>query len=206
MPEKSLPFFREKKTKQPNQPDPLSPQNSQAIYSSGPNLVLQEEILPSNYFYIDKFFKFFRKTSFFIVILFGAMLIVNSILNLKLQSQRKIINQLADEVGSYSLVEKQAIDVDKKIKFYENTLSQRYVLGDKAHVIFSNLNSTAVLNAISIAPEKFTMVVEVATPLDFAKLVTKYLESARIASITIHSADLVANKNIFKVSLEGTYK
>jgi len=134
------------------------------------------------------------------------MLIVNSVLNLKLQSQRKMINQLADEVGSYSLVVKQAIDIDKKIKFYENTLIQRYVLGDKAHIIFSNLDPTTALSAILITPEKFTMIVEVATPLDFARLVTKYLESDRIASVTIHSADLLANKNVFKVSLEGTYK
>lgn len=203
MPEKSPPFFR---GKQPDRSNQLSPQSSSQIYSSGPNLILQEEVLPSNYFYIDKLFKTFRDVSYYFVVIFGLMLIANFVLNLKLESQRKMINQLADEVGQYTLIEKQAIDVDRKTKFYQKTLIQRYVLGDKARVIFSGLNPAIALNAMSITPEKFTMTIEVATPMHFAKIINTYLESDRIASITLRSADLVVNRNVYKVMLEGTYK
>jgi hypothetical protein len=206
MPEKSLPFFREPQQNLPNQLDPLSPQSSQTVYGSGPNLISEEEILPPNFFYIDKAFKFFRKASFFIVIVFGLMLMANFVLNLKLEAQRKMTNQLADEVGRYTLIQKNAADVDKKTQFYQNTLSQRYILGDKTKVIFSNLDPSTVLTTVSITPEKFSMTIEVATPLDFAKLVARYLESDRIASVTLRSADLIANRNVFKVSMEGTYK
>lgn len=201
--EKSLPFFRET---QPNQPKQLGPQSSSQIYSSGPNLLLQEEVLPVNYFYTDKFLKTFRQMSFFITILFGLMLTANFVLNLKLESQRKMINQLADEVGQYTLVEKQAIDVARKTKFYENTLSQRYILGDKSRIIFSSLDPSVVLKTTSIAPEKFTMTIEVATPVSFAKLINTYLESDRIASITLRSADLRTTRNVYEVTFEGTYK
>jgi hypothetical protein len=208
MQEKSLPFFR---TKQPNQqdqqqPDPLNPISSQSVYGTGPNLISQEELLPPNLFYIDKAFKFFRSASFFIVITFGIMLAANFVVNLKLESQRKMINQLADEVGRYTLVEKQATEIKKRTDFYESTLSKRHLLGDKAQTIFLNIDPTTSLNTISITPEKFTMTIEVLSPLDFAKLVSRYLESGRIASITLRSADLLANKNVFKIVLEGTYK
>ena len=91
MQEKSPPFFRQKQEKshqnQQNQPN-----------NTGPNFVLQNEIVPIEYFYYDKFAKFFQKIALLISLVFLALLFVNIYLTLRLESERLMLVPLADQV------------------------------------------------------------------------------------------------------------
>jgi hypothetical protein len=197
MPEKFPPFFRQ---------SPANQESNQTVYGTGPNLVSQEETHPARFYYFKILVNLFKKLSFFITVLFGLMLLMNIYYNLRLEGQRKILNQLANEVGRYTDINAEARDIDKKTIFYQKTLSQRNILGDKAETIFSGINERINLTDMVITLEKFDMTIEVKSPFDFADLMAKYLQSKNIGSISIQSADLNRTKGVFKVVLSGTYK
>lgn len=203
MPEKSLPFYRSSQQKQSN---PQEQPSNQAIFNIGTNLVFQDETLPANFQSMVFLTGLFKKLIFLTIVVFGLMLMANVYLNLKLESQRLVINQLADQVGTFTLTEKQAIDIDKKINFYQATLSQRNLLGDKTKAIFSNLPDDIKLLDINLSPTKFSMNIEVGTPLEFAKLIAKYLSDPHISQISLNSADLITSRNVFRVNIGGVFK
>lgn len=202
--EKSLPFFRQN----PPKPEPSleNQQNNSSTYGSGPNLVYHQDYTAPLVGYSNKITSILKKWSFALTIVFGIGLCFNYYLDLRLASRREIINQLATEVGNYTDTRSKAIDIDKKSNFYKNTLSTRALLGEKAHDTFSNLNPQTVLQQAALYPDKFMIEVEVSSPLEFAQLVARYLQSKHISSLSLQSADLVASRQVYRVVMQGTYK
>ncbi len=198
MQEKSLPFFRQPQKDQNNE-------NPQQTYGLGSNLVFLERDAPYNAVHLRVLTRTFIKLNYFIAVSFLILMIVNWAVDLKLQSQKILLNHLADQVGNYSLVRSQAIDLDKKIKFYAQTLSMRSVLGEKSQVIFSNLNDSIDVKTATIKQENFVLEFEVESPLIFAQLAYRYLKDPLIASITLRTAELNPSTKMFNVVIEGTY-
>lgn len=137
--------------------------------------------------------------------MFILLLVTNWVLNLKLASQRILLNQMADRLDEYSIVKKQAIDIDKKTAFYTGALSRRAILGDKAEVIFSNLGESIILRSATITNERFGLDFVVTSPLDFAKLVDRYLQTGVVSHVTLKSADFITGTGTYLVVIEGGY-
>jgi hypothetical protein len=200
MPEKHLPFYRlqlQGKEKQPK---------SQSKYSSTPNFIFQEEYLPYNAVYMFVAASFLRKLSYAIVIVFGLMLLLNNFFNLKLESQRIVNGAIADRLQRFTPIERTAREVDRKTKFYEQTLSERSLLGEKTRVIFSKLNPQIKLESANVNLTDFELQIIVFSPLDFARLTNEYLQEKQIASIILQRADYRAGDRSYSILLKGSYK
>jgi hypothetical protein len=200
MPEKHLPFYRLPllgKEKQPKKQSPNSPSS---------NFVLHEEFIPASNYQLVVITGLIRKSTTAILVVFGLMLAMNIFLNLKLESQKIVNNTVADHLQRFKPIEQDAILLDKKTKFYEKTIAERSVLGDKSRVVFSNLDSSIVLNTASILVAKFTLDITVKSPLDFALLATRYLKESNIDSITLVSANYKPDSQQYHVVLEGNFK
>ncbi len=197
--EKSPPFFRQKQEKshqnQQNQPS-----------NTGPNFVLQNEIVPVKYFYYDKFAKFFQKIALLISLVFLALLFVNIYLTLRLESERLMLVPLADQVDDYTSTRVTAADVAKKIQFYQQTLTDRVTLGNKSKVIFSNIGTDIKLESALLTPQSFSMIIEVSNPFEIANLISKYMESESVGQIVLRSADLTPSTKKYRVVIDGVFK
>lgn len=224
MPEKSLPFFRQNKPSQEQNPQSQlnnafgflgkllskgtrdETRATPNVYGAGANLVYQEEKPQVVQFYADRLTSVFRKLSFITILVFLALLAVNKYLDLKLAGQRVMVNSIANEAARYSLVRRQALEIDKKSKFYHQTMAARSVLGDKVSDTFNKIMPDIKLLDMEIDRDGFNMIIEVGSPLEFAKLIASYMESSHIASISLKSASLMSSRDVFRVQLEGKYK
>jgi hypothetical protein len=183
----------------------ITPKPDPNAYKNGPNLIFHDEKRPYNAEFLKILSASFYKASLLTLGIFIAVVIANAVLTLNLLSSRALINSMAMRLEPYTSVKKAALDVEAKIKFYEKTLSSRALMGNRASMIFSNLGPSVQLRSANVNLNRFTIDVVISSPLEFAKLTSRYLDNDLITSITLKSAELDAPTGNYKVIMEGIF-
>lgn len=199
-----LPFLHQK---DPNAPQSSSVNDMPISHNGlGSSLFYQQENSETIYFSLGRLASLFKKLSYLILWSFLLLLIYNFYLDLKLKSSYKMLDSFSSQAEYYSLVRAKAMSLNKKIDFYNQTLSRRVSVGEKNKVLFSNVSSTSSVKNALVTSDKFTLSIEVLSPYDFGVLINKYLDSGHIAEISLKSAELSPKTNIYEVTLQGKFK
>jgi hypothetical protein len=144
-----------------------------------------------------------------LIIIVEAALIIALAINLKLESDIKILQESIDN-AYYSITQKQEIeqlarDTLNRTKLYHTFESQRTEVGGKTELLLNNIPPELTLRSIKIEPSSAELTVEAESALSFTKLITKYFEIGLAREIVLHSAFLKSSTDIFVLDLEVTY-
>lgn len=211
---KYLPRFLKGKQKEKNPPSKASSELTQsekdpysAIFGSNaaPNFALKLELENPNYYYYAIFARLFKFGAFFVVVSFMGLLILNLYFDLKLESLNRMLQSRENVASAYRSTRDIALDVDKKIKFYNNTLSQRAIVGDKAASVFGALGSGVEFVSLVIDSKNFFLTVTAENASEFAQLLATYSEDPLIRELSLTSATVYFNPKRYEISLEGKF-
>lgn len=141
-----------------------------------------------------------------LIAVFVALTFVNqgfkSSLDVQKQEQTKLISDLQE------LEEKQKaiVNLEKKIKFYQNILSIKSSLADKSDFVVDHINPGLKINGIKLNHSEFNVSLSGKNIYLFTQLIVQYLEGDKVGEVSIGSASFDSSKDEFTVELKGVFK
>jgi hypothetical protein len=173
--------------------------NSQLEPVVSDNLIVPDEV-PSKV--LNGYFQF----SVFVLGSFILISIVNIIFSMFLSAQKVEQNKLITGLEKLSVVEKDLINLNRKISFYKNSISSRKLLSDKTAFILDGLDPGFTLNSSEVANDKFSISLTGKNVFLFTQLIMRYLQNGPVSEISINSANYNPAKQEFMVELSGVFK
>jgi hypothetical protein len=118
------------------------------------------------------------------------------------QEQTRLINNLQKLEDKQNLV----VNLDKKIKFYQNFLQSKKSLTDKSVFIMDNINPELTTESGEVSGGEFQISLTGKNIYLFTQLIIQYLEGDKVSELSITSADFDADREEFTVDLKGVFK
>jgi hypothetical protein len=163
------------------------------------NLVVPEEVSPKE---LSGYFQF----SVFIITVFIALSVTNTVLGTFLSAQKNEQDKLISGLDRLSTTEKNLTNLSRKISFYKNSLGSRKLLSEKAGFVLDNLSPGLVLNSATLSSKKFSVSLTGKNIYAFTQLIMYYLQDKNISEISINSANFNPSVQEFTVELSGVFK
>ncbi len=139
-------------------------------------------------------------------VIYLVLSVANLLMDVRLNAAKVDLDSAYEAAAVYKEDAAAIQEIDRKTAFYKNIQNSRSLVGEKSSVLFEELGGTMSVVSSSLTPQSFKITLEGSSPLDFAKLLNKYLESGLVESISIKSAELQRSKNNYKVDFEGVFK
>ena len=220
MPEKSLPSNQKENQKKDQVPTakPLADQKSRLLsqpqkqsqnevsLGTGLNLITgfqQDRLAPER---TKKNAVLLRSFIIIASVVFGALIVINYLLILTINYQKKTQERLIRTVSSYAEVEERGRSIDEKTIFYKKTLNEKREISSKAGFITENLGYDVELRNLLLDHNSFSLSIRGATPFTFASLIARYLEGDVVSEVVIKTASLNAMEGNFDVVMEGSFR
>lgn len=163
------------------------------------NLIISQEVPPRviNTYY---FFTIAVCAVFMALSLFNTQAEKN--LKVKKEEQGTLIAQLNSLGTDVQLIQ----SVDKKTKFYKNSLEKRISLAEKTTQILDNVNPGLELLGGTVEGGKFSITLRGKNIYLFTQEIFSFLEKNYISEVSIVSANYDTSNEEFTVELSGVFK
>lgn len=148
----------------------------------------------------------FRKTIIWISVVFGVLLLINSVLFFVLNSLKSQQDVLVKRVSTYLDIEKQAKNADRRLTYYKKIVDRKKNLAPKVDFVLKNLSSDINLKNLKVDAVSFRISADAPSPLNFTTLIASYLNGDTVSEIILRSANLNYATKRFEVDMEGKFK
>lgn len=139
-------------------------------------------------------------------ILFIALFAFNFYVSRQLSKIEASAGELTRLEADYSGVREKAFNIIKKVETYKNLSSQRKLISENVLFVFNQTPAYVTLEDIRFKGDSALILASASSPVHFSYLVSKYLESEEVQSITLQTAALDDNSQKFLVKLEVEFK
>ncbi len=146
----------------------------------------------------------------FAIISVQALLVASVAYNIKLDSDIKTLNTKIEKLkrASDQTVQTQetAGSLIRRIAHYKDLLNNRRSMRSDVEFVVNNLPQGFRPKVLSFENNKLVAVAEIASPLEFALLTSRYLGGEEIDEITLRSAHFQNTNQKFLIDFEATFK
>lgn len=139
-------------------------------------------------------------------IFFLGLLMYSTKLDTDINRLQKQVAGYEAEIESKSEVEKEARDVIERTKLLKSIRVQRTRTGGKIDTVMTSIPQNIKLKKTKFDRDGFEIEIEAPTALDISKVITNFLSHNVVSEITLKSANLDSNNNVFKSEMEGVYQ
>ena len=140
-----------------------------------------------------------------LVFVFAILVLINFSLEKTLQQKLQTQSNLVAKMEEYNPVAMEAYGVAGKTDYYKSLVANKINLSEKTDLVFKNASLVKAIPFATITSTRFNISIEVTRAIDFAHLISKYMESGKVNQVSIMSAEYQVADGSFKVVLEGTY-
>lgn len=144
--------------------------------------------------------------SIFVALIFVVLVSANYFIDKSLNSKKTEQIHLVYELNSLEKDSIQVQELDKKIKFYKNSVESRTSLIDKTALILDDIDPQLRLNNADVSFEEFKISLSGKNIYLFTKLIFRYLEKDYVSEVSIVSANFDTSSEDFTVELNGVFK
>ena len=147
-----------------------------------------------------------RKTIVVVCIIFGILLVLNSLLFVYMGRLKTDQNKLTSAILSKADSEKEAINVYNKTLYYKQLLGLRKILSRKTSFVYKNITGNIKLEILRITYTGFEVTAKAENTYDFTKFISDYLSGGYVSEIVLKSASFDPRTKEYEFTIGGNFK
>ncbi|MFC1700315.1 hypothetical protein ACFLZ4_01565 [Patescibacteria group bacterium] len=189
----------------PRKPDQKPQSQTEAFQTLGLNLLSGFQDILSTPKRTEEKISRYRKFILVVSILFGILLVVNYVLDSRVELLKDRQDVLSLKVLQYFQTETDAKDTHERTLYYLHKQEEKGKLLGKTSFVFEHIDSDVNLSRVMLDGEGFSVSAKGKTPFVFTRLFAKYLEGDIVSEIVLRSANYNSHADEFRVELEGKF-
>ena len=195
--EKFLPFL--KRQENPEKKDNIGSLTDDALFFNPSSL--REEVASANFIV-----KFASGVVIFFSTLLILILILHNAMNFMLDDLLNEQKNLEYKMSSYGGVEKQAVELAKRIDYSKRAVGSRKPLTTRISFVMTRIPTDIFLVSSNFTPDTFEIAIKGQAPVQITGMFLDWLEDGGVSEVTIKEAVYSSSENIYLVKLSGVYR